>query len=48
MLKAPALQCSVLSGGVDCSGVGVGVGSQDGVVLGAEHVEQSTVSTECT
>jgi len=38
----------VLSGGVDCSGVGVGVGPQHGVVLGAEHVEQSTVSTECT
>ena len=36
---------SVLSGGVDGGGVGVGVSSQDCVVLGAEHVEQSTVST---
>ena len=34
-----------LSGGVDGGGVGVGVGSQCGVVLSAEHVEQSTVST---
>ena len=48
ILKAPGLQCSVLAGGVDCSGVGVGVGPQHGVVLGTEHVEQSTVSTECT
>ena len=38
----------VLAGGVDCGGVGVGVSSEHGVVLGAEHVEQSTVSTECT
>ena len=30
---------SVLSGGVDGGGVGVGVGPQHGVVLGAEHVE---------
>jgi hypothetical protein len=37
----------VLAGGVDGGGVGVGVRSQHGVVLGAEHVEQSTVSTEC-
>ena len=36
----------VLSGGVDGGGVGVGVRSQHGVVLGAEHVEQSTVSTQ--
>ena len=35
----------VLAGGVDGGGVGVGVSSQHGVVLGAEHVEQSTVST---
>ena len=48
MLEVPALQCSVLAGGVDGGGVGVGVGPQHGVVLGAEHVEQSTVSTECT
>ena len=47
MLEVPALQCSVLAGGVDGGGVGVGVGPQHGVVLGAEHVEQSTVSTEC-
>ena len=38
----------VLSGGVDGGGVGVGVSSEDCVVLGAEHVKQSTVSTECT
>ncbi len=36
----------VLSGGVDGGGVGVGVGSQHGVVLGAEHVEQSTIGTQ--
>ena len=36
---------SVLSGGVDGGGVGVGVRSQHGVVLGAEHVKQATVST---
>ena len=35
-----------LAGGVDCCGVGVGVRSQHCVVLGAEHVEQSTVSTQ--
>ena len=35
----------VLSGGVDGGGVGVGVRSQHGVVLGAEHVKQPTVST---
>ena len=35
----------VLSGGVDGGGVGVGVRSQEGVVLGAEHVKQATVST---
>ena len=38
----------VLSGGVDGGGVGVGVSSEHGVVLGAEHVEQSTVSTQGT
>ncbi|MFL3003944.1 MAG: hypothetical protein ACJZ4L_09585 [Candidatus Poriferisodalaceae bacterium] len=37
----------MLAGGVDGGGVGVGVSPQHGVVLGAEHVEQSTVSTEC-
>ena len=37
----------VLAGGVDGGGVGIGVSSEHGVVLGAEHVEQSTVSTEC-
>ena len=37
----------VLSGGVDGGGVGVGVSSEHCVVLGTEHVEQSTVSTEC-
>ena len=36
----------VLAGGVDGGGVGVGVSSEHGVVLGAEHVEQSTVSTQ--
>ena len=36
----------VLSGGVDGGGVGVGVSSQDCVVLGAEHVEQSTIGTQ--
>ena len=46
MLEAPGLQCFVLSGGVDGGGVGVGVSSQHCVVLGAEHVEQSTVSTQ--
>ncbi len=38
----------VLAGGVDGGGIGVGVSSQHGVVLGAEHVEQSTVSTQRT
>ena len=46
MLEVSALQCSVLSGGVDGGGVGVGVSSEHGVVLGAEHVEQSTISTQ--
>ena len=46
MLEVPALQCFVLAGGVDCGGVGVGVSSQHGVVLGAEHVEQAAVSTQ--
>ena len=36
----------VLSGGVDGGGVGVGVRSEHGVVLGAEHVEQSTIGTQ--
>ena len=36
----------VLAGGVDGGGVGVGVSPQDCIVLGAEHVEQSTVSTQ--
>ena len=36
----------VLAGRVDGGGVGVGVSSEHGVVLGAEHVEQSTVSTQ--
>ncbi len=35
-----------LSGGVDGGGVGVGVSSEHGVVLGAEHVEQSTIRTQ--
>ena len=39
---------SVLSGGVDGGGVGVGVSSQDCVVLGAEHVEQPAVSSQGT
>ena len=46
MLEVPALQRSVLSGGVDGGGLGVGVSPQDCIVLGAEHVEQSTVSTQ--
>ena len=46
MLEAPGLQCFVLSGGVDGGGVGIGVSSQHCVVLGAEHVKQSTVSTQ--
>ena len=37
-----------LAGGVDGGGVGIGVSPQHGVVLGAEHVEQSTVSTKGT
>ena len=37
-----------LAGGVDGGGVGIGVRPQGGVVLGAEHVEQSTVSTKGT
>ena len=35
-----------LAGGVDGGGVGVGVCPQCGVVGGAEHVEQSAVSTK--
>ena len=46
MLRAPGLQCSVLAGGVDGGGVGIGVSPQHGVVLGAEHVEQSTIGTQ--
>ncbi len=37
-----------LAGGVDCGGVGVGVSSQHRVVGCAEHVEQSSVSTQGT
>ena len=48
MLEVPALQCSVLSGGVDGGGLGVGVSPQDCIVLGAEHVKQSTISTQRT
>ena len=35
-----------LVGRVDGGGVGVGVCPQDCVVLGAEHVEQSTIGTQ--